>query len=188
MKINKSIVLPLVLLVLSAALYRVWPGRPFGFAPQWAMAIFGGAIIKDKRLAFILPLISMIISDALYQVFFVQGSSSIQGFYQGQLVNYILFGSLVVFGFMIRKINTIKILSASLAAPSAYFLLSNLFVWIGGGGYSHPKTFTGLIQTYADGIPFYQMSLLSTVIFSAILFGVYFMVRQEAYVQKHQLS
>ncbi|MGE5519052.1 MAG: DUF6580 family putative transport protein [Candidatus Dadabacteria bacterium] len=188
MKINKSIVLPLTLLVLSAALYRVWPGRPFGFAPQWAMAVFAGAVIKDKRLAFILPLISMIISDALYQVLFVQGSTSIQGFYAGQLVNYVLLGSLVVFGFMIRKINTVKILSASLAAPSVFFLLSNLFVWIGGGGYSHPKTVVGLMQTYADGVPFYQMSLLSTVVFSGVLFGVYFLVKQGLFLQKHQLS
>ncbi|MFN9666992.1 MAG: DUF6580 family putative transport protein, partial [Bacteroidota bacterium] len=45
-----------------------------------------------------------------------------------------------------------------------------------GGGYHHPKTFMGWIQTMIDGIPFYQNSLLSTAVFSAILFGAYYLI------------
>ena len=68
MKLNKSVLLSFGLLILAASLYRAWPDRPYGFAPQMAMALFGGAVIKDKKLAFLLPLLSMLISDLFYQV------------------------------------------------------------------------------------------------------------------------
>lgn len=184
MKQNKSVLLAFGLLILTASLYRVWPDRPFGFAPQWAMAVFGGAVIKDKRLAFLFPLLSMFISDTFYQLLFQNGASEIWGFYEGQLTNYVLFGLLTVFGLMIRKINWMKIIAASLAAPSAYFLISNFLVWTSGGGY-HRST---LMAAYADGVPFYQTSLVATTVFSVVLFGLYFLVKNKSFVPKHQFA
>lgn len=187
MKLNKSILLSFGLLILASSLYRVWPERPFGFAPQWAMAVFAGAVIKDKKWAFLLPLLSMLISDTLYQILYNNGTSQIWGFYKGQWSNYLLFAALTVFGFLIASRTTVtKVLAASLAAPSAFFLLSNFMVWIGGGGYSRPKTFEGLMMCYTDGVPFYQMSLLATPVFSAVLFGVYFLANQRSPQPKQQ--
>src|SRR4051812_39308658 len=99
MKISKQVVFSFILLVVIASLYRVMPGRPFGFAPQIAMAIFGGAIIKDKKFAFLLPLLSMFLSDTLYEILYRNGIGSMQGFYNGQITNYILFSAMTVFGF-----------------------------------------------------------------------------------------
>ena len=155
------------------------PGRPFGFAPQWAMAIFAGAIIKDKKFAFILPLLSMFISDALYEVLYRNGIGSIQGFYEGQLTNYILFGLMVFFGFMIKKLNVGRIALASVAAPTAYFFISNFMVWASNSplaGLCRPKTFNGLLLTLSDGLPFYGWSIAATLIFSTILFGSFYLV------------
>jgi hypothetical protein len=186
---NRSALFAFILLILAASLYRVFPGRPFGFAPQWAMAVFGGAVIKDKRLAAILPLISIFISDTLYQLLFINGQSTIWGFYEGQLTNYILFGSLVVFGFMIRKkTNWVNIIAASLAASSAFFLISNFLVWNAGAGYARPHTFAGLTQCYGDGVPFYQMSLIATVSFSIAFFGIYFLIRKFSVQKERQLA
>ena len=188
MKVNKSVLLTLGLLILACSLYRVWPGRPFGFAPQWAMAVFAGAVIKDKRWAFLLPLLSMLVSDTLYQVLYYNGIGQIWGFYGGQWLNYLLFLSLTVFGFMIRnRITVANVFAASLAAPSAFFLLSNFMVWISGGGYHRPLTGAGLLQCYADGVPFYQMSLLATPLFSAVLFGAYFLVQQKVVQAKSEV-
>jgi hypothetical protein len=184
MKQNRSVLAAFGLLILAASLYRVWPDRPFGFAPQWAMAVFAGAVIKDKRLAFLFPLFSIFVSDTIYQLMFQNGTSQIWGFYEGQWSNYLLFASLTVFGLMIRKINWIKIIAASLAAPSAYFLISNFLVWIGGGGY-HSAT---LMESYMDGIPFYQMSLVATLVFSGVLFGIYFLMRDQSLQPKQQLA
>jgi len=179
MKFTKHLAISFLLLIVIASLYRIMPGRPYGFAPQWAMAIFGGAIIKDKKLAFILPLLSMFISDALYEVLYRNGVGNISGFYQGQLTNYILFGLMTFFGFLIKNYNVGKIALAAVAAPTTYFLLSNFMVWVNRSptvGLGRPGTFNGLLLTLGDGLPFYAWSIAATLIFSAILFGSYFLI------------
>jgi hypothetical protein len=173
MKFNKQFIYTLLALVVIAALYRIIPNRPLGFAPQIAIALFAGSVMKDKKYAFALPLLSMLISDVLYQLLYINGLSSIKGFYGGQWLNYLLFAGLTFFGFYINKTKALQIAAGSLAAPTAYFLVSNFLVWLGGGGYQHPKTMAGLMQTYVDGIPFYTGSVAATVLFAGILFGGY---------------
>jgi hypothetical protein len=180
MKTSKNIIWSFILLVIIAALYRIMPGRPYGFAPQWAMAVFAGAVIKDKKWAFALPVLSMFISDLLYQGLYMAGLTAMQGFYEGQWQNYLLFTLLVFVGLAIKKLNIFQIALASIAAPSFYFIVSNFLVWASNGatrGLDRPKTFNGLMLCYADGIPFYRMSIFATLIFSAVLFGGYFIIR-----------
>jgi len=173
MKLNKTFVYSLVALVVVAALYRILPNRPMGFAPQIAIALFAGSIIKDKKYAFALPILSMFISDALYQVLYMSGLSSIQGFYGGQLTNYILFAGLTVIGFFINQKKAVSIALGSLAGPTVYFLISNFLVWIGGGGYNFPKTAAGLMETYTVAVPFYAMSVYATIVFCTMFFGAH---------------
>ena len=183
MKINRQLLFSFILLIVIASLYRIMPGRPYGFAPQIAMAIFGGAIIKDKRFAFLLPILAMFVSDALYQLLYINGVGNIPGFYDGQVLNYILFAGLTVFGFFIKNFNIKRIAIASVAAPSVYFLVSNFLVWASSSplaGLGRPKTFAGLMMCYGDGLPFYLWSLAATFIFSAIFFGSYYVVTKEA--------
>jgi len=179
MKVTKQIAISFILLIVIASLYRIMPGRHPGFAPQIAMAIFGGAIIKDKKFAFLLPILSMFISDALYEVLYRNGVGNIQGFYEGQVTNYILFGLMTFFGFLIKNFNVGRIALASVAAPTAYFFVSNFMVWASSSplsGLGRPKTFNGLLLTLSDGLPFYAWSIAATLVFSAILFGSYFLI------------
>lgn len=155
------------------------PGRPLGFSPMIAMAIFGGAVIKDKKLAFLIPLLAMFVSDGLYQLLYINGVGNIPGFYEGQVTNYILFGGLTVFGFFIKNFNIKRIAIASLSAPTVYFLISNFWVWASSSplsGLGRPKTFSGLMMCYSDGLPFYPWSIASTFIFSAIFFGSFYLL------------
>jgi hypothetical protein len=187
MKLNRSILLAFGLLVVSASLYRVWESRPFGFTPQIAMAIFGGAVIRDKRWAFILPVLSLLISDALYQVLYVNGLTQIAGFYEGQGVNYLLFIGLTVFGFLLKKITALRVLGFSIAGSLLYFIVSNFTVWLGGGGLYRPKTGAGLMMCYADALAFYRdygvvkgfagNFILGDLFFCGVLFGAFYALR-----------
>jgi hypothetical protein len=178
MKFNKNVLLSIGMMVLITSVYRIMPNRPYGFAPQIALALFGGAFfVKDKKWAFSLPLISMLISDLLYQVLYKYGYTEIQGFYSGQWVNYLLIGGLTVFGFLISDAKISKVLIASIAAPTTYFLISNSLVWFGNGGYHRGYTLSGFVQTLVDGIPFYQNSIMGTIVFGAILFGGYSLLK-----------
>ena len=184
MKQRSSLIFSVILLIIVASLYRVWEGRPWGFVPQIAMALFGGAVLRDKKLAFALPLLSMLVSDALYEVLFRSGLSDIPGFYEGQFTNYVLFAGITFMGFWLRNLNVARIAGASVAAPTIYFLLSNFQVWLGGGGLQRPKTFDGLLQCYTDGLPFYKGYLLGTIFFSVLLFGLYFLFQKRTALQK----
>lgn len=180
MKINKPIIYSFLLLIVVAAVYRILP-RPeslWGFAPQIAMAIFGGSVIKDKKLAFLLPLLSMFISDGLFEILYTTGIGNTPGFYSGQLINYILFGLLTIVGFFINQKNVLQIGLGAVTAPVIYFLLSNFQVWLGSGGWHRPKTFDGLMMCYNDGLPFFRGSLIATLVFSTILFGGYYLINK----------
>ncbi len=179
MKFNKNVVISLVLLVVIASVYRAIPGRPWGFAPQIAMALFGGSLfVNDKKWAFALPLLSMFLSDALYQVLYTNGLTPIRGFYSGQWQNYLLFAALTVIGFAVKPNKIVSIVTGAVAAPTVFFLVSNFMVWMGGGGLHRSKTFDGLLQCYTDALPFYYGGLSGTLFFSAVLFGGYYLLKQ----------
>ena len=174
MKLNKEIVIALIIMIATSALYRVLPGRPFGFAPQIAIALFSGSLfVKNKHFAFLLPLVSMFLSDLLYQVLYVNHLSPIQGFYDGQWQNYLLIAATAVFGFGLQTNHLSKFVGNFIAAPTVYFHISNFIVWASFGGYQHPLTTAGLMQTMVDGLPFYAYSVAGTLVFGAVLFGGY---------------
>jgi len=179
MKLNKSAFVAFGLLIIIGSVFRA-----AGFAPQIAMAIFGAAVITDRRLAFILPLLSMLISDVFIEILYRGGYMNYGGFYpgetfyDGQVLNYILLAGLTLIGFWARNFNWGRIAIVTVAAPVIFYLLSNLLVWIGGAGLSRPHTFSGLMLCYDDGLPFLRTSLLYTAIFSTILFGGYFLLQR----------
>jgi hypothetical protein len=182
MKLTKSLLLAFGLLIVIGSVFRV-----MGFAPQLAMAIFGAAVIKDKKLAFVLPLFSMFLSDLLYQLMYTYGYANYGGFYEGQITNYIIIAGICLIGFWARNLSFTRIALATILAPIVFFLASNFVVWQGGGGWQRPKTFDGLMLSYADGLPFLRTSLLYTIMFSSILFGGYFLL-QRFVVHRKQLA
>ena len=184
MKVSKNTILSFALLILVASLYRIIPVRPAGFAPQMALALFGGAMISDKKWALSLPLLSLFLSDFFYQVLYAFGFTSTPGFYEGQLMVYGCFLLITLFSFLMKKVNFKNIALFSVSGSLIFFLTTNFLVWIGGGGFNRPKTFEGLMMCYADAIAYYRDGglihgfagnfILGDLIFTAILFGGYF--------------
>jgi uncharacterized protein DUF6580 len=188
MKRDKSLLWTFIIMVGVAALYRVIPNRPPGFAPQMALALFGGAVIRDKKWAFLLPLLSLFISDLLYQLLYVVGLTDIQGLYGYQLPMYLCFMAVTVFGFLLKKITFLNVTIFGTIGSVLFFLLSNLLVLLGGFGFSRPKTFEGLMLCYSDALLFYRdyglipgfsaNLLLGDLFFTAVVFGGFFLVKK----------
>jgi hypothetical protein len=189
---KKTAIFLFALLIVACSLYRVWDNRPFGFAPQIAMALFAGSIINNKKLSFFVPLLSMFISDIIYQILYSQGLTQIKGFYDGQWVNYLLFTAITFIGFFINKYNVTHIIVGSLAGVVFFFITSNLFNWIGGGldinNQPYPKTFDGLINCFAAGLPFLRGSLFATLVFNGVFFGAYWLYHRYAIKSKPLLG
>ena len=192
MKLNKSNLLVLFILILACALYRVWDSRPMGFAPQIAMALFAGSISKDKRFAFLFPVLSLFISDLLYQFLYSQGLSTIKGFYSGQWQNYLLIASITIIGFFINKNKIGQIFIGSLAGAVYFFFISNFMVWIGGGwdinNQPYPRSFSGLMLCYSEALPFFKWSVLSTLLFNGIFFGSFYLLGKSVLKKEMQTA
>ncbi|MEP6513368.1 MAG: DUF6580 family putative transport protein [Parafilimonas sp.] len=137
-----------------------------GFSCVLAVSLFAGLTIKDKKKAFLLPLLTLFISDVLLQALHLLNLFPYKGFYGGQIYNYSLFILLTLLGIGLRNYKTTGIVAAAFIGPTVFFLLSNFIVWKTQGqamGYSN--NFSGLMQSYTFGIPFYRNSLVSTIIF-----------------------
>ncbi len=192
MKLNKSNLLILLILILACALYRVWDARPMGFAPQIAMALFAGSVSKDKRFAFLFPVLSLFISDLLYQFLYSQGLTTIKGFYSGQISNYIVIASITIIGFFINKNKVGQIFAGSLAGAAYFFLVSNFMVWVGGGwdinNQPYPGSFSGLMLCYTEALPFFKWSVASTLLFNGVFFGSYYLLSKSVLKKEMQAA
>lgn len=176
MKRNTQLVTFFAVLIAISAIYRIIPfdARPIWLGgPQLAIALFAGSLIKDRKWAFAVPLFSMLISDLLIQGLYAGGAVIYPGFYKGQAINYLFITLLTVVGFYINHKKVASVLGGMVAGPTMYFLLSNFAVWAAGGGLQRSKTFGGMMQCYADGLPFYGYSLMTMAVFGTLLFGGY---------------
>ena len=198
MKMNRSILIIFLLSLVAAALYRLIPDKPEGFAPQMAMALLGGALIKDKKWAFILPVLSLFISDLAFQLLYQAGMTSKLGFYDGQWVVYLAFIAITCFGFLMKKVNILNVAIFSIAGSVFFFLITNYITWEVGQGFARPHTFEGLMQCYSDGILFYRQFglikgfdgnfILGDVAWAFILFGLYSLLAKLFVERKPQLA
>lgn len=146
-------------LILLAAASRLLPHPP-NFAPITAIALFGGAYYTRKWVAFIVPLVIMFLTDIIL------------GFHSDMLAVYVGFALIVGIGFLLRnRISLAGIFGAALGGSVLFFLITNFSVWLTGTMY--PQTASGLLACYAAGIPFFQYSVISTFVYSSVLFGAF---------------
>jgi hypothetical protein len=148
--------LALVLIVLSAAL-RIAP-HPWNFTPVGAIALFSGAVLRDRRLAFLFPLLALFAGDVFV------------GFHKLIPIVYASFLIDVAIGLWLRDRRTIARISlATLLGAMQFFFVTNFAVWQFLGGYPH--TAAGLVACYIAGIPLFWNTLASDAFYATLLFG-----------------
>jgi len=150
--------LALVLIGLAAAL-RIAP-HPWNFTPVGAMALFSGAVLKDRRLAFLFPLLALFAGDVFI------------GFHKLIFIVYVSFLINVAIGLWLRDRRTVARISlATLLGAIQFFLVTNFAVWQFLGGYPHNSS--GLRACYIAGIPLFWNTLGGDALYATLLFGGY---------------
>jgi len=176
MKRNNLNIILAVGLILMAAVARIvnYEMHLYNLAPVAAIGLFGGAVIKDRRLAFLMPLLSLFIADLYIQLF--PSSPAMRGFYGvEQLFVYGAMAAVTFLGMKMQQPNTTKVMGYSFAGSLAFFVLSNLGSYVSGmWGYG----WEGLTTTYVMAIPFFKNTLISDLVSNTILFGGYFLLQQ----------
>jgi hypothetical protein len=175
MKQNTTMFLIAAVMILAAALSRI-AFYPLNFSPVIAMALFGGAVFKDKKLAFALPLLAMFLSDFIFEI-----TNIATGFWGwGQLVGYGILALITVFGFNLKKINVQNVTGFSIVSSLIFFLLSNTSVWIFDTT-TYAQNFGGWVNCLAAGIPFLKNGLAADLVYSALFFGGFVLMEKYAF-------
>jgi hypothetical protein len=151
-------------IILFAAIIRIVP-HPWNLAPVGAMALFSGAVIRNRVMAFVVPLLAMLAGD-----FFV-------GFHILMPVVYASFLISTAIGFWLReRRSAVRVGGVVLLGAIQFFLITNFGVWMFLNSY--PKTFAGLIACYAAGVPFFWNTLAGDICYSSLLFGGLFLAER----------
>lgn len=155
--------LPLVVVIaLVTGLLRIVPHHP-NMAALGALSLVAG-MYAPGLLAFAIPLTVIVLTDAVI------------GFYTPSIMVavYVSYLLMIGIGAVTRRLTgTRSVPVRSLAGIAGaglgsviFFLLTNAAVWQWGMLYQH--TFSGLLQSYINGLPFFRNSLTSDLAYAAI--------------------
>ncbi len=145
-------------IVAIALLSRFIPHPP-NFTPILAIALFGGAIFKNKTIAYSVTLGSMFVADLFL------------GLHESLWAVYLCLALFVFIGTQVKRKNSKSITLSAISSSVIFFLVTNFSVWAFTTLYT--QNLAGLMTSYSMALPFLKWNLLSTLLYSGAMFGAY---------------
>jgi hypothetical protein len=132
--------------------------HPPNFTPIGAMALFSGAYLGRRAIAFAAPLGALLLSDLVL------------GFYHGQATVYFSVALIAMLGMLaLSRVSVLRIGAAAVASSVLFFVITNFGVWLFTDFY--PRTLAGLEACYVAAIPFFQNTVAGDLFYATLLFG-----------------
>ena len=161
-------------LMIVAALMRLVP-HPMNMTPIGALGLFSGAQLNN-RWTYAVPLIALLLGDLWL------------GFYDATVMVAVYFGFLMtaVVGRLLlaKQRNAPRYTAAVIIGALVFYLISNLGMW-----YSYwPRTATGLLSCYIEGLPFLLRSLIGDALYTGLLFGGFEWLNKSSAESQHAYS
>jgi hypothetical protein len=157
MNTNHGRLVALLSAILVAAALRLVPHPP-NFTPIGAIALFSGAYLGRRGLAFAAPIGALLLSDAIL------------GFYSGMAFQYLSVALIVLLGWLaLSRVTVLRLGIAAVASSVLFFAISNFGVWLVSGMY--PRDVNGLAACYVAAIPFFQNTVAGDPFYVTLLFG-----------------
>jgi hypothetical protein len=139
----------------------------FNFNAVIASSVFAGAYLSSRRWTMMVPILSMLLTDAII------------GFYDVSYM-FVVYGAFMAAFFIGRyyssKHSFLRYILVTVGGSLSFFLITN-FAWWPFYTTLYPHTWGGLVESYSMALPFYKNSILSDMLFSAILFGGFEMAK-----------
>src|SRR4051812_36976845 len=143
--------------IIVAAGLRLVPHPP-NFSPIDAMALFSGAYLGRRALAFLAPLGALLLSDLVL------------GFYHGQATVFFSVALVVMRGMVaLPRRSALRVGAAAIASSILFFVITNFGMWLFSGIY--PRTLTGVEACYVAAIPFFQNTVAGDLFYATLLSG-----------------
>jgi hypothetical protein len=134
------------------------------FTPLAASLLFFGA--RGSRRQMWIPLGLLIGTDVVLTKFIYAYALA-----WDQLVIWAWYAAILWLGTNLReKSGPVRVVGAALTSSVSFFLITNFTAWVAQPGL-YPRSFSGLIMSYAAGIPFFRGTVESDLLFSVAFFG-----------------
>jgi hypothetical protein len=164
--------LSLIFLAIVARIFHVADN----FSPIGAIALFAGTMLAGNSRWFI-PFAGLALSDVILALTNTYGLSVYQ-YLTGSPAVYLAFLPIILYGFMNKSKNPLVTLATIPAASLTFFIISNFVTWINpipAWPSMYAMTWDGLMQSYVAAIPFFKNTIMSDTVYSAVLFGAYYL-------------
>ncbi len=155
----------LIGLVLLGAFTRLIPHYP-NFTSVGAIALFAAFTFRKAWLAYFVPLAAMLLSDAALHLI-----TPWPAFGAIKLFVLAAFCLTVAGGRQLKSPSLLKVGGGAIGSSLVFFVVTNLGVWLTGGGFHSTMNLAGLQATFVAAIPFFQWTLAGTLFYSACLFA-----------------
>jgi hypothetical protein len=168
-----------ILMVLGAGIFRLaahefqW----WNIAPLAAMALIGGMYL-GRRFA-------LVFTDLILNV-----QMGYPALYWPRAFDYGAFLLVGLLGLWARERKLGVKIGAALATPFLFFLISNFAVWLFGMNLEnapYAKTFSGLAECYAAGLPFLRGTVIGDWAFMAVFALTAVLVQHFSAERQHEL-
>lgn len=151
--------------------------------PIGAMGLFGGAYFKSRWKAYLFPLAVLFLSDLAINLLVYRGQYGLM--YSGWYGIYAIFAVIVLLGqYLLQKVNVKNVLIAAVVASLAHWILADTLSFLSPTsidirtGQPLSRDLSGLLQCYAQGLPFLRNFLMGTLLYSAVMFGAFEWAKQ----------
>ncbi|HVI06899.1 MAG TPA: DUF6580 family putative transport protein [Candidatus Binatia bacterium] len=135
------------------------------FTPLAASLLFFGA--RGSRRQMWVPLALLAATDVVLTKFIYS-----YAFTWDHLVTWAWYAAILWLGTNLReKSGPARVIAAALTSSVSFFLISNFAVWAAWRD-MYPRTWGGLMMSYAAGLPFFRGTVESDLFFSAAFFGI----------------
>ncbi len=163
----------IVLLALAgfAFLWRVVP-HEFNMTPLGALALIAGARLRHPLGRALVPLGTLVASDLIL------------GFHDTVLYVYGAFVVIALGGVLLQRRGVLAHAGGAVVAALLFYAVTNFGVWAAGTLY--PADASGLLASYAAGLPFLWKTLAGNLFFTVLFYAVFQLV--ERYQPQSQSS
>jgi hypothetical protein len=164
-------------LIFIAAISRLFPILP-NFQPVTALALFAGAIFfADRKFGILIPVSAMIFSDILLHFFSQSLIGYYVGFHESMIAVYLSLALISLYGMKFTRKNKLSsVFLGSISGALIFFIITNFSSWLLSpdiNNLPYSKDFVGFIRCYTEALPFFRNTLLSSIIYSFVIFGAY---------------
>jgi hypothetical protein len=157
-------------LAFAVAVHARFLPLPFSFAPVTAALLYFGA--RRPRREMWIPVLALAATGVYLSlgVYHYPLSADL-------IITWVWYAGMILLGGMLAtKASVVRVGATALAGSVSFFVISNFAVWAAGTMY--PRTLSGLATCYVAGLPFYRNAFVSDMFFTALFFGIGYLVSQ----------